>query len=190
MRDLLKNRLLNGWPLFWIASGITSAAMLWAMARTDLSGGPGVSSMIQLSVRCAVPWLYLAFAASALLKLFPGDWSRWLMRNRKFLGLCFAAAMAWQGFFILWLVTVHTDYYVDEVYVLRDAIEGVTGYLFLVAMTVTSFAPGRKLLSARQWRAASASSSMDTQKHAAKSIGPRLSPRRAAPRSMSSLTSE
>jgi hypothetical protein len=108
--------------------------------------------MIQLSVRCAVPWLYLAFAASALLKLFPGEWSRWLMRNRKYLGLCFAAAMAWQGFFILWLVTVHTDYYVDEVYVLRDAIEGVTGYLFLVAMTATSFAPGRRALSARQWR--------------------------------------
>ena len=52
--------------------------------------------------------------------------------------------MAWQGLFILWMVLAYTDYYVNELYVLRDAIEGVGGYLFLTAMTVTSFMPVRR----------------------------------------------
>jgi len=150
--ELLKSKLINSWNLFWLISGPISVAMVIAMLGTDLSSGAGVSSMIQLSVRCAVPWLYLAFAASSVHVLFPGPLTRWLLRNRKYFGLIFAAAMGWQAFFILWMVTVHSDYYINEVYVLRDAIEGVVGYLFLTAMTLTSFPFGRKLLSPRQWR--------------------------------------
>ena len=74
------------------------------------------------------------------------------MRNRKNIGICFAAAMGWQLLFIVWLVSVHSDYYVAEVYVLRDVIEGATGYLFLIAMTLTTFKFGRKRLKPRQWK--------------------------------------
>ena len=35
----------------------------------------------------------------------------------------FAVGMAWQALFIIWMVGVYTDYYVNEVYSLRDAIE-------------------------------------------------------------------
>ncbi len=148
----LKNKFLNGWNLFWLITGPISALMVFSMMRTDLSSAEGVSSMIQLSVRCAVPWLYLAFAASSAQALFPGPLSLWLLRNRKILGLCFAAAMGWQLLFIVWLVSVYSDYYIAEVYVLRDVIEGVLGYLFLAAMTLTSFRFGRKLLRPKRWK--------------------------------------
>lgn len=108
--------------------------------------------MIQLSVRCAVPWLYLAFAASSLQVVFPGTFSRWLLRNRSKIGLCFAAAMGWQLFFILWLVGIHTEYYVNDVYVLSDVVEGVVGYTFLIAMVLTSFKFGRSRLTRKQWK--------------------------------------
>ena len=149
---VLRLSVLNKWGLFWLVTAPISLAMLFAMSASDLSGAYGVSSMIQLSVQCAVPWLYVAFAASSLHALFPGQFSRWLLRNRKYFGMCFAAAMAWQAFFILWMITVHTDFYVDVVYRLRSTIEGVAGYAFLLAMTVTSFPRGRRLLNARQWR--------------------------------------
>lgn len=149
---MLKHNAINGWRLFWLVTGPISVAMVIAMMGTDLSNGPAVSSMIQLSVRCAVPLLFITFAASSVQKLFPGPFGIWLLRNRKYLGLCFAAAMAWQGFFILWMTIIHSDYYVNEVYVLRDAIEGVLGYLFLAAMVATSFKPGRKLLKPTNWR--------------------------------------
>ncbi|MCP4966526.1 MAG: hypothetical protein GY926_15010, partial [bacterium] len=148
----LKSKPVNGWNLFWLITGPISALMVFSMMRTDLSSAETVSSMIQLSVRCAIPWLYLAFAASSAQVLFPGQLSRWLLRNRKILGLCFAAAMGWQLLFIVWLVTVYSDYYVAEVSVLRDVIEGVVRYLFLIAMTLTSFRLGRKLLKPKRWK--------------------------------------
>lgn len=144
--------MINGWKLFWLITAPISLGMVLAMTRVDLSRAEGVSSMIQLSVRCAVPWLYLAFAASSVLVVFPRSFSRWLLRNRKFLGLCFAAAMAWQLFFILWLVGIHTDYYVNDVYVLSDVVEGVVGYALLTAMVLTSFKFGRSRLTPTQWR--------------------------------------
>jgi len=147
-----RNGLLDGWGLFWLVTLPTSALMVVSMMRADLANGEAVSSMIQLSVRCAIPWLYLAFAASSVQILFPGLFGRWLLRNRKVLGLCFAAAMGWQLVFIVWLVTVYRDYYVAEVYVLRDVIEGVGGYLFLIAMTLTSFRFGRQHLTPKRWK--------------------------------------
>jgi len=152
LKETLKNKAINEWNLFFLITAPISIAIVIAMMRTDLSSGEGVSSMIQLSVRCAIPWLYLAFATSSIQVLFPGLLSRWLLRNRKFIGLCFAAAMAWQLLFIVWLTTVHNDYYIKEVYVLRDALEGIMGYIFLIAMTLTSFKFGRKRLKPRQWK--------------------------------------
>jgi hypothetical protein len=147
-----KNPALNKWGLFWLVAGAISAVMLVAMARTELSTAAGVSAMIGLSVRFAVPWLFLVFAASALQSVFPSRFSRWLLANRKYFGLVYAAAMAWQGFFILWLLIVHSDYYVTEIYVMRDAIEGTIGYAFLLAMTITSFPFARRRMRARHWR--------------------------------------
>ena len=149
---ILKNKLINGWKLFWLISAPVSLLIIQAAMRVDLSTAEAVSSMIQLTVRCAVPWVFVAFAASSMQVMFPGSFSRWLLRNRPMFGLCFAAAMGWQLLFILWLVGVHTEYYVDEVYVLSDVVEGVVGYAFLIAMTLTSFRFGRQLLTQKQWK--------------------------------------
>lgn len=151
-KALIKHPLLNGWPLFWVIMAPISAWILLAMTRVDTGTGAGVSTMIGVAVRCAIPWLLISFSASALQILKPGAMSLWLLRNRKFFGLAFAGVMAWQAFFILWLVLGHTQYYIDEVYVMRDAIEGVIGYSFLIAMTVTSFMPVRKLMRPKHWK--------------------------------------
>ena len=70
--EVLKNRAINEWRLFWLITGPISIAIIIAMMRTNLSTGEGVSSMVQLSVRCAIPWIYVAFAASSVRALFPG----------------------------------------------------------------------------------------------------------------------
>ncbi len=152
LNELLKSKTINGWRLFWLITVPISLVMVLTMARLDLSRAEAISSMIQLAVRCAVPWLFLAFAASSLQAVFPGPFGRWLLRNRKYIGLCFAASMAWQLLFILWLVGIHTEYYVSEVYVLSDVVEGVVGYALLIAMVLTSFKFGRSRLTPKQWK--------------------------------------
>ena len=149
---LLTHRALNGWPLFWGLVLIMAAFMGLAMQGQDLRSPEGVSAMIGYSVRWAVPFIFLVVATSALQSLFPGPIPRWLMKNRKHLGLVFAAAMAWQGLFIFLMSNFHRDYYYEEIFYLRDELEGSSGYLFLVAMVVTSFEFGRKQLSPKQWR--------------------------------------
>jgi hypothetical protein len=149
---MLKSRALNGWSLFSLITVPMSLAVTMATTTADLSSAEGVSSMLQLSVRCSVPWLYLAFSASSIHMLFPSEFSRWLLRNRRIIGLCFAAGMAWQLAFILWMVTGYWGYYVDEVYLFSDVAVQIPGYVFLIAMTLTSFRPVRRRLSAKQWR--------------------------------------
>ena len=74
------------------------------------------------------------------------------LRNRKYLGLCFAVAMAWQGSFIFVMSMFFCDYYFEDIYLLRDELEGSIGYIFLPAMVVTSFNFGRKDLSPKQFK--------------------------------------
>lgn len=149
---VMKPRVINGWTLFWLVSIPMSVAMVLEMLRTDLSAATGVTHMISFSVRWAVPLIYLVTAASALHALFPGPPSTWLLRNRKHIGLCFAVAMAWQGLFIFLVSNFHREYYFEEIFLLRDEIEGSTGYIFLAAMVATSFEFGRRHLGAKQWK--------------------------------------
>ena len=149
---LLDNKRLNRWWLFSLIVVPMCIAALIEMTRIDLSSPLGVSSMIQFSVRLAVPWLFIAFATSSLAVVFPGSFTRWLLRNRRIIGLCFAAGMAWQLLFILWMVIGFWDYYVEEAYSYFDLAEQLPGYLLLFAMTVTSFRFGRSKLSETQWR--------------------------------------
>jgi DMSO/TMAO reductase YedYZ heme-binding membrane subunit len=151
--DILKSKHLNGWPLLYWIAGINSAAVLAYMPTQDLSGPVGVSEMIQMTVRCSVPLLYLAFAASAMKVLFPSKFTRWLLRNRRSIGLSYAAAMAWQGFFILWMWTGHWEYYTEEVYSLEDILFQGPGYLIIFAMAMTSFFPVRRRMNPMLWRA-------------------------------------
>jgi hypothetical protein len=150
-KGILQHKAINNWALYLLIAVPISLVMLIAISRTDLSGARGLRSMIQLSVRLAIPWICLAFAASSLHVLFPTAFSRWLLRNRKIIGFCFATAMAWQLLFILWYVIGHNERYMRG-FVLSDVMEGIGGYGLLIAMTLTSFRFGRSRLSSKQWK--------------------------------------
>lgn len=152
MKQFLKAPLLNGWPLFFLISVPMSLFVVAEMLQTDLSAGAGISHMIGYAVRWAVPFIFLVAAASSVQILFPSPFSMWWLRNRKFLGLCFAVGMAWQGLFIFIVSTFFRDYYFGEVYAFRDELEGTIGYLFLAAMVVTSFQIARKHVTLPQWK--------------------------------------
>ncbi|EED35032.1 conserved hypothetical protein [Luminiphilus syltensis NOR5-1B] len=144
--------LLNGWPLFWLLSVPITAAMLLEMRALDMANPESVSHMIQFSVRFAVPFIFIVVASTALPVLFPSTASRWCLRNRRYIGLIFAVAMAWQGAFIFWVSTTHATYYYSDIYFLRDELEGSSGYIFLVAMVLTSFDFGRRRITPNQWK--------------------------------------
>ena len=152
LKALLAHKAINKWRLFWLISIPMFITIVATIMGTDMSTASGVSSMIGFSVRLAVPFIYLVVAASSVQILFPGSFSKWWLRNRKYIGMCFAVAMSWQGLFIFIMSYFFRDYYFENVYLFRDELEGSIGYIFLPAMVVTSFHFGRKHLSSKQWK--------------------------------------
>lgn len=150
--SILGHKHLNGWRLWGLVTGLISVSVIIPLSQIDISNPAHISGMIQQSVRLAVPWLFVAFAASSLVILFPNKFTKWILRNRRIFGLCFAAGMAWQLLFIFWLVIGFFGYYMEEAYNYYDLSEQIPGYLILFAMTFTSFRFGRNMLSPRQWK--------------------------------------
>ena len=150
--QLLKHKLVNAWGLFLLLSVPMCFFNVLEMLDADISTPEGVSHMIGYSVRWAIPFIYLVVAASSVRYLFSGPFPIWWMKNRKYIGLVFAVAMAWQALFIFMLSTVYRDYYFEQVFYFRDELEGSVGYIFLVAMVITSFQFARKKLNQAQWK--------------------------------------
>jgi DMSO/TMAO reductase YedYZ heme-binding membrane subunit len=152
LNAIFKNKAINGWPLFALIAIPISILVILEMINLDMSTGPAVSEMIGYSVRLAIPFIYIVVATSSLQILYPSVFSRWLLRNRKYVGLCFAVAMAWQGLYIFIISTFFREYYFENIYVLRDELEGTVGYIFLTFMILTSFQITRKKITQKQWK--------------------------------------
>jgi len=152
--SLLKSKRFNDWPLFYAIVAVNSLIVVGYMPTQDLSAPRGISEMIQLTVRACVPLLFLSFAASSIAAFSSGPVRRWLLRNRRYFGLGFAAGMAWQMVFILWLAIGHPEFYAEEVFTtVSDFIIYRLGpYLFLVAMVISSFHPVRRSMNPSAWR--------------------------------------
>jgi len=150
--NLLQHRVLNGWPFFGLVASLTFAAMVAGYVLIGIATPEAAVNMIRLSVQLASPWVYLAFVATPMTQLLPGNLSKWLLRNRRYLGLSFAAGFGWQAVFIGVLLALHNPYYWDEMHNDVDLFLRMASYIFLLAMTVTSFFPVRRRMRAEHWR--------------------------------------
>lgn len=150
--SLLRHPSLNGWPLFAVIAGLSFAVILVGLATTGTSSPEATVVMIRLSVQLASPWIYLAFVATALGQLFPSSFSSWLLRNRRYVGLSFAAGFGWQAVFIAVLLGLHGDYYATTLHDTAEFITRMLSYTLLLALTVTSFFPVRRAMDPKHWR--------------------------------------
>lgn len=141
---------VESWRLFWLLALIVSAANGVSLPFADFHSVRGTGFMIQQSVRYALPLFLFAFTASSLALLWPGRLTRWLLRNRRFVGLGFAAGMLWHFSFISYsmlrfgtLAGAPTP---------RGLALDLTGFAFLALMTLTSFRWFARRLSLANWR--------------------------------------
>ncbi|MDA9574693.1 hypothetical protein N9R52_03720, partial [Porticoccaceae bacterium] len=113
---------MNGWPLFYLIALLTLGGMVAGMLIIGISSPEATVKLIRLSVQFASPWILIAFVTSALVTLFPGAISQWLLRNRRYTGLSFAAGFAWQAVFIAVLLYLYPAYYWDELHKTSDLV--------------------------------------------------------------------
>lgn len=149
---MLEHKALNGWPLFLLIAALTFATMLIGLLLIGVATPEAVVQLIILSVQLASPWIFIAFATSPLHQLFPSTVSQWLVRNRRYTALSFAAGFGWQAVFIAVLLTLYPAYYWDVLHDPFDLTARIASYGLLIAMTVTSFFPVRLKMRPAHWR--------------------------------------
>jgi methionine sulfoxide reductase heme-binding subunit len=92
----------------------------------------------------------LAFAASALCRAWPTRATRWLLANRRYVGVSFALSHLAHLLVILALVGWSVHGIVTEGGLVGVLLGGI-GYVFVAAMAVTSFDRTAAWLGPRRW---------------------------------------
>ncbi len=114
---------------------------IWGM------GSDGLQHFTRYTARFAFLIFIVAFSAGALAQLFPSDRTRWLRRNRRYIGLSFALAHfihlgALTGFFIS----------IGETPDIVTIVGGGLAYIFISLMALTSNDWSVKKLGPVVWR--------------------------------------
>jgi DMSO/TMAO reductase YedYZ heme-binding membrane subunit len=144
------SKAIDSWRLFWVLALATSVAICSSLPLADFHSARGTAPVISRSVRCALPLFLLAFTASSLATLWPSKLTRWLLRNRRYIGLGFAFAMAWHFSFVAFSVFSFGLH--DNGLTRRTLALDLIGFFFLLLMTLTSFRWFARRLTTANWR--------------------------------------
>jgi hypothetical protein len=123
---------LQGWNIVGFSAVVigTIVAVIWLIHGIDEQG---MRIAIRATARTSCVLFLCAFVGSALHRIWSTPLTAWLLKNRRYLGLSFAVSHTFHAIAILglWFVTSGSALKFDPL--------GTLGYIFLIAMTVTSF---------------------------------------------------
>jgi methionine sulfoxide reductase heme-binding subunit len=141
----------EGWRLFALLTLVLVALCGW-MAGMRHFEVEGVRMVIRFTARTSLLLFCLAFSAAALARLRPNGFTRWQRRNRRQLGVTFAASHALHAGAIFAFSKMDPAGFAAATS-LASYIFGGIGYGFILAMTATSFDATAAALGPRAWRA-------------------------------------
>jgi DMSO/TMAO reductase YedYZ heme-binding membrane subunit len=139
---------LHGWPIVGWAT-LVVASIVAAILAMDGSEA-GVRMAIRATARTSVVLFAAAFAASALRRLRPSPATRWLLANRRQLGVSFAVSHFLHLALILALYQWSFARLRAETPMVTLLVGGL-GYVFIAAMAATSFDRPAARLGPRWW---------------------------------------
>ena len=140
----------DGWRLFGLLSLTLLGLSIWIAGMREFEVD-GARMVIRFTARTSLLLFCLAFSAAALARLWPNGGTRWLRRNRRYLGVTFAASHAIHLFAIACFAVMDPPAYAAATSIASYVFGGV-GYAFIIAMTATSFDRTAALMGARAWR--------------------------------------
>ena len=140
----------EGWRLFAVLALTLVALSLWISGMRQFEVD-GVRMVIRFTARTSLLFFCLAFGAAALARLWPNAWTRWLRRNRRYLGVTFAASHAIHAIAIGCFAVMDPAGYAAATNIASYIFGGV-GYAFIIAMAATSFDQTAQAIGARAWR--------------------------------------
>jgi sulfoxide reductase heme-binding subunit YedZ len=140
----------EGWRLFAMLTLILIALCVW-IAGMRAFEAEGVRMAIRFTARTSLLLFCLAFSAGALARLWSNGWTRWLRRNRRYLGVSFAASHLLHALAIGAYAALDPPGFAAMTSLATYVFGGI-GYSFIVAMTATSFDRTAAAIGPRAWR--------------------------------------
>ena len=142
------SRWFQGWRLVGVASAalVASQALLFAAGGTDEAG---LRLLVAVSARISVVLFLLVFVAAPARRFWPGPTTRWMLRNRRYLGVSFGIAHFIHLFDIVLLATLLGNGFEMNAATLYG---GGLAYVLLAAMMATSFDGSARWLGPRYWK--------------------------------------
>ncbi|WP_426408592.1 hypothetical protein [Bradyrhizobium ganzhouense] len=141
----------EGWRLLAVLTLSLIALSLWIASMRQFEV-EGVRMVIRFTARSSLLLFCLAFGAAALARLWPNAWTRWQRRNRRYLGLSFAASHAIHAVAIVAFAKMDPAGFAEATSP-ASYIFGAIGYAVIIAMSATSFDRTAALIGPRVWRA-------------------------------------
>jgi DMSO/TMAO reductase YedYZ heme-binding membrane subunit len=140
----------DGWRLFALLSLTLLALSIWIAGMRQFEVD-GVRMVIRFTARTSLLFFCLAFSAAALALIWPNGGTRWLRRNRRYLGVTFAASHAIHAVAIACFAAMDPAGYAAATSMASYVFGGI-GYAVIIAMAATSFDRTATAIGARAWR--------------------------------------
>ncbi|MEH2483097.1 sulfoxide reductase heme-binding subunit YedZ [Nitrobacteraceae bacterium AZCC 2146] len=140
----------EGWRLAGALTLVLTGLCIWIAAMRQFEV-EGVRMVIRFTARSSLLFFCLAFAASALAQLWPAAGTRWLRRNRRYLGLTFAASHGIHAVAIACFAMMSPPLFMEATSPASFIFGGI-GYAFIIAMAATSFDRTATAIGPRAWR--------------------------------------
>jgi DMSO/TMAO reductase YedYZ heme-binding membrane subunit len=141
----------EGWRLLAVLTLSLIALSFWIASMRQFEV-EGVRMVIRFTARSSLLLFCLAFGAAALARLWPNTWTRWQHRNRRYLGLSFAASHAIHAAAIVAFAKMDPAGFAEATSPASYIFGGI-GYAVIIAMSATSFDRSAALIGPRAWRA-------------------------------------
>lgn len=141
---------LNGWRLTGTLALLLTLMVLGILGAEDFSVD-GIRAAIRVTARTSLLLFLAAFAAAPLSRFWPGNATRWLRRNRRYLGVSFAASHGLHGIVIIAFALSDPALF-GSMTSTGTLISGGSAYLFILLMAATSFDRAVAWLGPRNWR--------------------------------------
>ena len=140
----------EGWRLFAVLTLVLAGLCLWIAGMRQFEVD-GVRMVIRFTARTSLLLFCLAFSAGALARLWPNAWTRWQRRNRRYLGVSFAASHGIHAVAIACFAAMDPAGFMAATSAASYVFGGI-GYAFIIAMTATSFDRTAHAIGPRAWR--------------------------------------
>jgi sulfoxide reductase heme-binding subunit YedZ len=127
----------EGWRLFAVLTLALIVLSIWIAGMRQFEVD-GMRLAIRFTARTSLLFFCLAFSAAALARLWSNAWTRWQRRNRRYLGVTFAASHAIHAVAIVCFAQMDPAGFAVETSA-ASYIFGGLGYAFIIAMAATSF---------------------------------------------------